>query len=260
MLREHFSTDHRSHQSDWLRQQQWFIKSLHEQEKRNDKAEKLQDDFLSLASEVIAATELQIRELEVRLKTYHEATTAALIDNRVKLDIAERQLSYLDAKLHDFLEQGLIMEDGRRVFLTADRSQAFDEFGAEVSNDEFDYDQFPEHFYPVDSRLDDLKARGRFTQEIEDLENSRDRIHEFENFQNEALEKIEEGNLTEAELEDLSSELDDLMPPEVAERLPNNIALSNAPDATAIFTKNANPVATAITPPSSQISTYDPMA
>ena len=135
-LIEHFASDHRSHQSDWLLQQQWFIKSRHDQEKRDDKAEKLQDDLLSFASEVILATEIQIEKFNIKLDQYDEATVKALMDNQIALDNVRVNIELM-------LDNAYVMEDGRRVFKTENGSQVFDEQGVEVMQNELDFGLIP---------------------------------------------------------------------------------------------------------------------
>lgn len=132
-LGEHFKTDDRSRHSDWLRQQRWFIKSRHEQVRRDDIADKQEQSMLSLAADAIMATEIQIEKFKVKLDAYDEATIKALMENRQALDLVSTQLE-------EMLERAYVMEDGRRVFRTEDGTQVFDEFGQEVSRGELNPD------------------------------------------------------------------------------------------------------------------------
>ena len=242
-LKNHFARDHRSHQSDWLRQQQWFIKSRHEQEKRDKKAEKLQDDLLSSALEVILATENQIQEFNIKLDQYDEATVKALMDNQVALENVRANIELM-------LENAYVMEDGRRVFKTEDGTQVFDEYGIEVMQSELDFGLIPPN----------NKTWQEFTTNLSleaELQVERGQLIEFQEQLDSAREVSSKGGMTEQQLVDLDADLFDAMPPSIKNNISGFDTAENAPDATAIFTKNANPIATTITPSPSQISTYD---
>ena len=227
-LKNHFAKDHRSHQSDWLRQQQWFIKSKHEQEKREDKAEKLQDDLLSFASEVILATEIQIQEFNIKLDQYDEATVKALMNNQIALDSVRADIILM-------LNNAYIMEDGRRVFKTEDGSQVFDEHGIEVKSDDFDFDLID----PSNPTWESFSERKSLAGE---LEAERSQIIEFQEKLDSAREISAKNGVTAQELDDLDADLFDVMPPSVKSNISGFDTAENAPDATTVFAKNANPI------------------
>lgn len=259
-LGEHFKSDDRSRHSEWLRHSQWFIKARRDQERKEEVADRLDEDILSLVAEVVMATQIQITEFRARLNANHEATTAALMENQAKLEDIESRLAELDIHLANFFSHGNVMDDGRLVFLTADRTQAYDEFGEEVSEDEYDYGLFPTDHQPVDPFLNVLKERGELIQARKETLEAGQRIHDFEKLNDKALEASDSGKLTKIELEELSAELDDAMPPEVAKHLQGNISLSNAPNAKTSFAEHASPVnMTAPTTTNQSAPVYEPM-
>lgn len=244
-LKNHFAKDHRSHHSDWLRQQQWFIKSRHMQEKRDDKAEKLQDDLLSFASEIILATEIQIQEFNIKLDHYDEAIVKALMDNQVALENVRANIELM-------LENAYVLEDGRRVFKTEDGTQVFDEHGIEVMQNELNFGLIPP----------DNKTWQEFTKNLSleaELQVERGQLIEFQEQLDSAREISARDGVTEKELDDLDADLFEDMPPSVKSNISGFDTAENAPNATTVFAKNATPVVTVTTSSPSQILTYDPM-
>lgn len=222
-LSKHFGSDEHSRHSEWLRQQSWFIKSRREQEKKQEASEKLDEDILDAATEAVLATEFEIAEFEEQLDIYDEASVKALMENQALLDEIERHLANVNERLAPLFASGdaQFMDDGRRVFLTADRNQAYDEFGSEISNEEYGYDLFPADHEAVDPYISDLKLRGELIQTRDEALEARQGIHDFEAKVNEAKEELQSGKMTQDRLEELSADLDDLMPPEVGMHLPD---------------------------------------
>ncbi|NRA87233.1 MAG: hypothetical protein HRU28_07520 [Rhizobiales bacterium] len=243
-LKEHFASDHRSHQSDWLLQQQWFIKSRHDQEKRDDKAEKLQDDLLSFAIDALVASEIQIEEFNMKLDQYDESTVKALMDNQIRID-------EINAKIENMLADAYVMDDGRRVFKSYDNNLIIDEFGTIVTAEEIDPNLIPNGGIAPEQYLDALNIRN------EELE-IQTQLIEFQEQLDSARELSAKDGVTTQELDDLEADLFDALPPSVKSNISGFDTAENAPDVTAIFAKNASPVVTVITPSPSQISTYDP--
>lgn len=192
-LANHFQSDDSCSHSEWLRQQQWFIKAKHDQERREKIEEKMDDDHAAFASEVVMATEIQMRELQVKLNSYDEATVAALMENQEALDAVH-------TRIEAFLAQAYVMEDGRRVFKTEDGSQVFDEFGEEVMPDELDLDLIgPDK--PTWEAVQPDFSLGK------ELEAERDMIIDYQSKLDTAREQTADGRISEADLEDLDAEL-----------------------------------------------------
>jgi hypothetical protein len=228
-------------QSEWLRQQKWFVKARQEAKHRNDAESKLADDVLATAIEVSIATHDQIKLFNEKLDTNHEASTAALIENQILLEDIARRILAVEGRLAPHWEHANIMDDGRRVFLNAERSQAYDEWGSEVGDDEYAYENFAADHRPVDSFLDALKERGSLRTEKENALDARQRIHEFEELTDAARDEASKEGVTQERLDELSAELEDFMPEEVAQHMPDYEPSQPAPDATAAFSRNASP-------------------
>lgn len=90
-LVEHFKSDDRSRHSDWLQQQRWFIKARQDHQRREEIADRSEDGVAALASEVVMATQAQIKSFEVKLDSYDEATVVALMENQDLIDAVEAQ-------------------------------------------------------------------------------------------------------------------------------------------------------------------------
>ena len=202
-LASHFQSDDSRRHSEWLRQQQWFIKARHEQERREKIEEKMDDDLAAFASEVVMATAIQMREFEIRLDSYDEATVAALMENQEALDAVRE-------RLEAYLAHAYVMEDGRRVFKTEDGTQVFDEFGGEVMPDELDFDLIGDDRPSWESVQPDILLEQQLSAEREEILNYQAKLDE-------AREEISTGEISEADLDELDAELLDLMPDSVRE-------------------------------------------
>ena len=192
-LDEHFKRDERGRHSEWLQQRRWFIKSRQDHKQRVEAENKLDDDILATASEVVIATQIQMKEFEVKLDEYDEAVVFALMENQALLDEIDRRIANVDARLAGLFADANVMEDGRRVFLTADRAQAYDEFGDEVSDEEYEYSNFSENFTAVDPHIAELKERGELFQAKDVALEARANIHEIENALGEARDETANG-------------------------------------------------------------------
>ena len=178
----HFGNDSRfSHSQEALRKK-WFIKARQEQKLREDIAEEASENatVTAIGVSVIMASEIRITEFEAKLDIYDTAITTALMENQIEFETLQKLLFEIEARLEGIWQYANIMQDGRRVFLNADRTQAYDEFGAKISDAEYSYDQFPESHVPVDEFLPDLIARGEIRDAMEENRASRDAIHEFD--------------------------------------------------------------------------------
>ena len=128
------------------------------------------------------------------------------------------------------LARAHVLGDGRRVFLTEDRTQAFDEFGVTVGRDELDYDL-------VDRRAPTWEAFSKERELEQALQTEREELIAFQDRVEEVREEIEGNEIPADELEALDAELLEMMPSSVKERV-SDIApvepaekLANAPRA-----------------------------
>lgn len=215
-LGEHFRRGEVRRHSEWLRQQRWFIKAREDQERREEIAEELESDLLSVATEAAMATDIQITAFETKLGRYDEATVTALMENQEALDRVR-------VRLHDLLERAYVMDDGRRVFKTEDGTQIFDEFGREVGRHELDFDAI------TPDRPSWEEYQPHYHKRLE-LETQRRKLLEFQEKIGTAREKIADGEISESELSELEAELDKTLPPSVRAHLPGFDSAENAPD------------------------------
>lgn len=187
------------------------IRQRHDRERKeelDDKAEAAAGAMAMAVASSPPATAQQIAAFEADLTTYDAATVDALIANT-------RELARVRAQMDAMLAQAFVMDDGRRVFRTEDGTQVFDEFGVEVGLDELDPAEIPdsgprwEEYAPL------------LTQETE-LEQEREILLDYQQQLDEAREALVEGEITEAELEELQARLIENMPEAVRERLPED--------------------------------------
>lgn len=70
---------------------------------------------MAVAAAEVAATEIQIRQFNAKLDVYDQATVDALMEN-------QRLREAVQAKMDAMLDRAFVVEDGRRVFKSADGS------------------------------------------------------------------------------------------------------------------------------------------
>ena len=226
-LSHHFASDEPGRHSEWLRQQKWFIKLRDDRERREKIEEKLDDTMEALVSAVVMATTEELNELQTRLDAYDEATVIALMENQEKLDRVNAHISQL-------LDRAYVMEDGRRVFLSEDRTQAFDEFGEPVTPDELDFDMIPENTPTWEQWRDANTEKKELTQERQDILDFQEKIDA-------AREKTADGKISEQELDDLDADLLEAMPKSVRAHVPDLEDLQDTPELKSHFQPIANP-------------------
>jgi len=258
-LGDHFSSDDRSRHSEWLRRRQWFIKAKQEHHRKEEIAEKLDDEILSFAAETIMATEIQIEEFKARLNDYDQATVAALMENQELQAEIKRRLFDVQSRIQDMLNRAYVMEDGRRVFLTEDRTQAFDEHGTEITRDELDFNLVPKHNPTWESLSEAFSEQDRLVNDFKKAEIEREQILEFQEKVDDVREKVADGKMTKDGIDDFGAELADATPASVKKHLINAPTVENAPDAKATFAAHANPASIVPTTTPEQAPVFDPM-
>ena len=274
-LVEHFKN--KSSHSEWLRQQRWFVKARRDQERKEELADQMDDEFLSLATDVIMATQAQIKQFNTRLDSYEAKIDAyeanlnaydtaiikALNENQTKLDEVDKRLNKVEARLQGMRDHAYVIEDGRRVFKFKDGARVIDEFGGNVTRDEVDFDLVSGHH--ADTYLGDMairrnmldtraalsEDRNNLYQAQDELDAARDNLAEARGKLHAAREGIENEGLTVGEIEELEADLLDAMPASTLPTLPvsamkhlsgvkNSATIPAAKDA---FTANAAPAA-----------------
>ena len=204
-LGEHFASDDRGRHSEWLRQQQWFIKARQDNQHRDTIEDKAEQNASAFASAVVMATATQIEEFEIKLNSYDEATVVALMENQELMDA-------VNARIDALLAQAYVMDDGRRVFRTEDGEQVFDEFGGEVSAEELNADLIDPSYPTWEAFSAEVDQRQELTQQ-------RTEILEFQEKVDAAHEQIADGEISEADLDALDAELLDVMPSTVRDHV-----------------------------------------
>lgn len=217
-LGEHFASDDRGRHSEWLRQQQWFIKARQDTQHRDTLEDKAEQNASAFATAVVMATATQIEEFEVKLDSYDEATVIALMENQELLDA-------VNARIDALLAQAYVMDDGRRVFRTEDGAQVFDEFGGEVTTEELNPDLIDPSYPTWEAFSAEVDQRQELTQQ-------RTEILEFQEKVDSAHEQIAEGEISEADLESLDADLLDAMPLAVRDHVAGLEPVTAAPDLT----------------------------
>ncbi len=241
-LMHHFGNDSRYGQSEAARRRQWFIKARQEKRLREDIADRAEEDTTAFAVSAIKATDVQIEAFETKLDLYDTATVKALESNQVRLDDIQRRLLEVESHIQLMLDRAYVMEDGRRVFLTEDRTQAFDEFGTEVSNDELDFDAVPQSAPSYESFAKEIDLRNDLKTNETELINERHEIFEFQERLDEARERVADGEISTEELDDLDAELSDAMPSSIKHHVPGMDGAATAPNLKPQFTEPTKPV------------------
>ncbi len=174
-------------------------------------------DFIDLWGAVLASAS-DIEAFTLRLNQYDEATIKALQENQLKLDDVQSRLDALLGKAY-------VHEDGRRVFKTQDGLSVYDENGNLLSQTEIDPGEIPDHHPFWESYKAETDAKHKLIQERQD-------ILKFQKKLDAARDKVENGNLTNKELDDLGKDIEATMPLSVRKHLPDQNAshtLSDTP-------------------------------
>lgn len=219
-LARHFSEDCRRARLETALREQWFIKAREEQKRREDMAEEAAEEAMTLGISVVIATETQIAAFEAQRDLRDAATIEALNENRLKLEEVQQLLLDAEARIQDMLDRAYVMEDGRRVFLTEDRTRAFDEFGEEVFQDELDFDAVPENAPTYEAYAEQVELEKALRAEEQALINEQQELLDYQDKLDDARERIADGAIPEEELRQLDAELTDAMPLSVGRHMP----------------------------------------
>ena len=174
-----------------------------ERRERRERTEADADDMLDLAA--VAVTDAEIESFRADLDTYDGATVAALQENQIELEAVE-------ARMQDLLRRAHTLPDGRRVFKTQGGLRVFDEFGTELDSETIDPNE-----------IDDAKPRWEtykpvFDQQIQ-LQAERAELLDYQSRLDEARERLDAGDLSRKEFEELRTSIRDEMPGAVREQV-----------------------------------------
>lgn len=185
----------------------WFIAAREQRERKIQNEERLEDDFMDLASSVILATEIEVQEFQAQLDIYDEATVKALMENQKALDA-------INEKIEEKFKDGHIMDDGRKVLKSDDGTWAIDEEGERLDSRTHDMDAIPETRVKADDVVTDIKKR-------DGLRIERQRILDYQEKLDNARERSASDDFTKEELDTLDKELEAEMPMAVKRQMPD---------------------------------------
>lgn len=220
---------------DWVQRQRLAaIRRRHEfdetkraeQRRRQEADGNAGDEAFALAGALVLTA--QAEDLRTRIDHYDAATVAALQEN-------EQHLRAAQVRLEALLDRAFVLPDGRRVFRTEDGTQVFDEHGNEVTRDDLDPAEIPDHYPSWETYETQLEEARRLEEERQDLLDYQQRLDE-------ARDRLDEGGLSEEDIEEIESDLSDRMPAAVRDELrdsdPAQEAQSAAPS---VLEGQANP-------------------
>lgn len=157
------------------------------------------------AIETVIATMQEVAEFRVKIDDYDAKTVEALMENRELMDAVRK-------KIDAALEQAHELPDGRKVFKTKDGLRVFDQDGHELASEMID-----------PSEIDDNKVRWETFKAWKDekvaLEAKQQQLLEYQAKLDEARERLDNGDITQKELDDLKADLAADMPNAVREKL-----------------------------------------
>jgi len=160
--------------------------------------------------EVALATAVQITTFKARLDTYDTATVEALMNNDVQLGEVRERIQSMLLKAH-------VLPDGRRVFRTRDGMQVFDESGKEVSPEVIRPEEIDRRKPVWEDYRSDKAQEARLVEERKQLQDYQQKLDD-------ARTKVNEGNLTKDDLDQLGKDLDKNMPGAVRDIVQRNEA------------------------------------
>lgn len=188
-----------------------------EERKRRERDDDLDQDeaeFVDFAMSVLSVSEAS--EFRLELTTYDTATVAALQQNGIELEQAREEVRTLLTKAH-------VLPDGRRVFKTEDGLRVFDEHGHELDASTVE----PDEIFDWRPRWETFDAaRGH----VIALEEERAAIADYQAKLDAARERLDSGEMTRGELDELREELKAEMPEAVRAQIPE---LADGPAAVA---------------------------
>ncbi len=184
------------------------------QRRKDEQIEAESDEADMLATiEIVFATDEALAKFRVELDEYDAKTVEALMANREALEAVRKRIDAMLADAHT-------LPDGRRVFKTEDGLRVFDEHGRELS---------PETVDPAE--INDEKPKWEiFQAEIEEekrLAEKRQSLLEYQAKLDRVRERLNSGEITQDELEQMKANLAADMPEAVREKLGPGLVKAN---------------------------------
>lgn len=188
--------------SYWARQSRLFEQNRRREAQKEQLEEREEAHLASFTASISIASEIQVRTFKTQLENLETATVQALMTNQEELEEVRARIQHMLSNAH-------VLNDGRRVFLTENGTQVFDEHGEELDPEEI----APAEIDPALPTWEDYKAER-------DLEHSliaeRKELLTFQEKLDKAREELDLGEISEARLAELEAELENLAPPAMA--------------------------------------------
>lgn len=184
-----------------------FQRHQEEERLRRDRRQDAQGDeaeLMDFAMVMVSASELET--FRVELDSYDTATIAALQEN-------ERELAAVRERLDGLLLKAHVLPDGRRVFKTEDGTRVFDEFGSELDLTVIDPDL-------IENSRPRWEAYKPDFERVRELTEERDEILEYQQKLDAARERIDAGEISREEFDEMRDELKTAMPDAVRAQVP----------------------------------------
>jgi len=178
-----------------------------ERERRKDeKIEDEQRDAESWAAiEIVLAAPQDVAEFRVQIDDYDAKTVEALMEKRELIDAVR-------AKMDTALEEAHVLPDGRKVFKTKDGLRVVDQNGRELTAEVID-----------PAEIDDKKVRWEtfkaWQDEEQELKRQQQELLDYQAKLDKARERLDEGHITQKELDRIKKDLAADMPDAVREKL-----------------------------------------
>lgn len=170
------------------------------------------DQTTDAFSVVAGLTDLSIAEMRepivTRIDWHQTALVQALVANREEREQAQQRLD-------EMLGEAFVLPDGRRVFRTQDGLRVFDEDGEEVPLDDLDPDMI-EDWRPDAESFFDTRA------EFEALEEEHDALFAYQEALEDTETKLESGALSQSDLSEIETLLNEAAPDRLRRYLPEN--------------------------------------
>lgn len=161
--------------------------------------ESTSDEVADFAATVISLEQSELFQSEINV--FHEASYEALAQIDAEIDL-------LDEKIENILDNAHTLEDGRRVFKTEDGTRVFDEFGQLVETQIIDPIE-------ISDELERWEVFDDLTNNRSLLLKERGAVIDFQSKTDHADERLNSGELSTAEYNDLRDELYNTAPDRV---------------------------------------------
>ncbi|EFO32553.1 conserved hypothetical protein [Roseibium sp. TrichSKD4] len=196
----------RQEQRDYERAK-WFIASKRREQEKEVREERAEQNVGDLAASLVIADPIEVKSFRADLDTYDVATIEAIMENREILERLYRERDLL-------LERAYKQDDGTRVFKSEDGVRVFDDHGNLVSPDRVDPDEIADHYPCAESYLEQLRL-------IEQHEAIDQNLIGYQTQLDDARDRLDSGELSQSEFDDLRSSIENNMPAEVRRKLPD---------------------------------------